>query len=83
MSPYVSDLMHSYEEVFPQELPIELPPMTDIQNDIDLLPSSALPNRVAYRMTTMEKEKLNREVQDLLDKEYKGQALVLMLSLSY
>ncbi|XP_075674896.1 uncharacterized protein LOC142644102 [Castanea sativa] len=64
------ELIKSFEDVFPNELPIELPPMRDIQHAIDFIPGSALPNRAAYRMTPMEKDELSRQVQELLDKGY-------------
>lgn len=64
----IKELIKSFEDVFPNELPTELPPMRDIQHAIDFIPSYALPNRVTYRMTPMENDELNRHLQELLDK---------------
>ena len=64
----IKELIKSFEDVFPNELPTELPPMRDIQHAIDFTPGFALPNRVAYRMIPMEKDELSRQVQELLDK---------------
>ena len=61
----IKELIKSFEDVFPNELPTELPPMRDIQHAIDFIPGSALPNKAAYRMTPMEKDELDRQVQEL------------------
>ena len=66
--PIVKVLMEAFEDVFPKDLPTELPPMRDIQYAINLEPGSTIPNRVAYRMTPMEKDELHRQVQELLTK---------------
>jgi hypothetical protein len=57
----VRELMHAYDDVFLKESPTIFPPMRDIQNGIDLIPSSSLPNKVAYRMGLEEKEELQRQ----------------------
>ena len=66
----IRELIKSFEDVFPNELPAELPSMRDIQHAINFISGSAFPNRVAYRMTPMENDELNRQVQKLLDEEY-------------
>ena len=53
--PTVKVLMEAFEDVFPKDLPIKLPPIRDIQHAIDLEPGSTIPNRATYRMTPMEK----------------------------
>ena len=42
--------------------------MRDIQHQIDLIPSSVLPNKPAYRMSPIEHEELTRQVDELLNK---------------
>ncbi|XP_028071101.1 uncharacterized protein LOC114273497 [Camellia sinensis] len=66
----VATLLEEYSDVFPQELPPDLPLMRDIQHRIDLVPRSALPNKSAYRMSPKEKEELQRQVEKLLAKGY-------------
>uniref|UniRef100_A0A2N9HUX4 Reverse transcriptase n=1 Tax=Fagus sylvatica TaxID=28930 RepID=A0A2N9HUX4_FAGSY len=66
----IQTVMQNYEDVFPNELPSDLPPLRDIQHQIDLVPGSSLPNRAAYRMTPLEKAELQKQIQDLLEKGY-------------
>ena len=44
--------------------------MRDIQHAIDLVPGAFLPNKVAYHMAPKEKEELQKQVQELLDRGY-------------
>ncbi|KAG5534031.1 hypothetical protein RHGRI_022247 [Rhododendron griersonianum] len=66
----ISKLLKEYVDVFPQELPPELPPLRDIQHCIDLVPGAPLPNKPAYRMSPREREEIQRQVTDLLEKDY-------------
>ncbi|XP_074292754.1 uncharacterized protein LOC141619634 [Silene latifolia] len=45
----VAPLIQRFQEVFPDELPIGLPPLRGIEHYVDLVPGSMLPNKPAYR----------------------------------
>ena len=53
-------LLEEFANLFPVELPDELPPMHEIQYQIDLEPGAALLNRPRYRMSLSEHGKLMR-----------------------
>jgi hypothetical protein len=42
----------------------------EIEHQIDLIPESTLPNCAAYKTNPEETKKIQRQVQDLLDREY-------------
>ena len=54
----IQQLMNAFDDVFPTDLPSDLPPMRD------------RPNRPAYRMTPLEREKLQKQVTELIQKRY-------------
>ncbi|KAF5960259.1 hypothetical protein HYC85_001468 [Camellia sinensis] len=64
----VATLLEEYSDVFPQELPPDLPSMQDIQHRIDLVPGSVLPNKSDLSYVSKGKEELQRQVKELLAK---------------
>ena len=64
----VEPILAEFVDVVPEEIPHGLPPMRDIQHQIDLVPGSVLPNKLAYWMSLKEHEELTRQVDELLNK---------------
>ena len=63
-------IIEEFCDVFPEELLAGLPPLRDIQHQIDLLPWSALPNKAHYRMSPREHEELRSQVEQLIAKGF-------------
>lgn len=66
----IRQIILGFEDMLPTELPSDLPPMRDILHCIDMDPSASLPNRPTYRMTPLEKAKIQKQVGELLAKGY-------------
>ncbi|XP_049405099.1 uncharacterized protein LOC125868514 [Solanum stenotomum] len=58
------------EDVFPDDTPKGLPPLTGIEHQIDFVPGSQLPNRPAYRSNPEDTKELQRQVEDCLKSGY-------------
>ena len=58
-------ILEEFIDVVPEEIPHGLPPMRDIQHQIDLVLGSVFPNKSAYRISPKEHEKLTRQVDEL------------------
>ncbi|XP_074290381.1 uncharacterized protein LOC141617104 [Silene latifolia] len=63
----VQMLLNEFGDVFPEELPLGLPPKRGIEHQIDLIPGATLPNKPAYRCNPEEAKELQRQVQELID----------------
>ncbi|XP_078444229.1 uncharacterized protein LOC144713509 [Wolffia australiana] len=66
--PEFTQLLEEYGDVFPAELPSELPPLRHIQHAIDLVPGATLPDLPHYWMVPVKYEELYTQVKDLLAK---------------
>jgi hypothetical protein len=62
----VQPLLQEYQDVFPEELPAELPPKRNIDHRIRLIPDSSPPWRPIYRMSPIELEAMRKELDKLL-----------------
>ena len=66
----VKTLLDGFVDMVPDELPSELPHLRDIEHAIDLAPGSQLSNLPHYRMNPKEREELNRQVEELLERGF-------------
>jgi len=56
--PEVAPIITRFADVFPNDLSDQLPPMSNIQHAIDLVPRATLPNLPHYQMNSMEHAEL-------------------------
>ena len=79
LHPLAQPLIHEFSDVLPDELPLGLPPARGIGHHIDLFPKAALPNRPAYRCNHTKTKVLQRQVEELIDRESMSPCSVLAL----
>ncbi|XP_020694112.1 uncharacterized protein LOC110107976 [Dendrobium catenatum] len=62
----IKPLLEAFADVFPEDLPNQLPSLRDIQHVIYLLPRASLPNLPHYRMNPTKHAELKKQVDELL-----------------
>jgi hypothetical protein len=63
-----SIIVNEFKDVFPDDLPSELPPRRDVDHRIELEPGQQPPSRPTYRMSQPELDELNRQLTELMSK---------------
>nr|KYP69622.1 Retrovirus-related Pol polyprotein from transposon 17.6 [Cajanus cajan] len=71
----VKILLKEFDDLFPPEGPMGLPPSRGIEHQIDLVPGASLPNRFAYRTNPQETKEIESQVQELLEKDWVRKSL--------
>ena len=65
-NPLTVKLLSQYKDVFPPDLPLQLPPKRNVDFKIDLYPDSSPPSRPTYRMSPTELDELKKQLDDLI-----------------
>ena len=71
----LSSLLQEFQDVFPDELPADLPPLRGIEHRIDLIPGAPLPNKAPYRVNPEETKEIQQQVQQLVDNDQVRESL--------
>ncbi|XP_042472267.1 uncharacterized protein LOC122054917 [Zingiber officinale] len=66
----VQQLLSNFVDLMVEDLPLGLPPMREIQHQIDLILGSSVPNRLTYNLSPKDAEELQRQVVELLQLGY-------------
>ncbi|TIA84783.1 hypothetical protein E3P99_04119 [Wallemia hederae] len=63
----LQQLIEEYKDIFPEQLPQELPPRRSVEHSIDLEEGAKPPSRSPYRLSFIEQEELKKQLRQLLD----------------
>jgi len=63
-------LLQEFDDMFPDNTPSGLPPLRGVEHQIDFVPGTSIPNRLAYRSNLEEMKELQRQVDELMEKGY-------------
>jgi hypothetical protein len=75
LSRAITNLLQEFKDVFPAEIPLGLPPLRGIKNQIDLILGASLPNRAVYMTNPEDTKEIQQQVQELLDNGYVRESL--------
>ncbi|KAL1914231.1 uncharacterized protein VTP21DRAFT_9654 [Calcarisporiella thermophila] len=70
MNKDIGEIIASYENVFPNELPAGLPPERTVDHHIELAPGTEPSSKATYRLSYPEMDKMHRQLQELLRKGF-------------
>ena len=59
----VIDVLESFRDVMPAELPKRLPPKREVDHKIELVPNATPPAKAPYRMSPPEQEELRKQLK--------------------
>ena len=65
--PKVLDVLESFKDVMPPELPKRLPPKREVDHKIELVPNAQPSAQAPYRMSPSELEELQKQLKELID----------------
>ncbi|RDX75913.1 hypothetical protein CR513_44155, partial [Mucuna pruriens] len=71
----VDSLLQEFIDVFPDEVPHGLPPLRGIKHQVDLISSCPIPNRPTYRTNLEETKEIQKQVNELLQKDFVMESL--------
>ncbi|RDX66152.1 Retrovirus-related Pol polyprotein from transposon opus, partial [Mucuna pruriens] len=71
----IDSLLQEFTNVFPDEVPHGLPSLKGIEHQIDLIPSCPIPHRPAYRTNPKETKEIQKQVNELLQKDFVRESL--------
>ena len=63
-------LVSEFQDIFPKEIPNQLPPLREINHSIPLVDGCTPPRRQPYRVSSSELEEIKRQLKDLIDKGF-------------
>ena len=66
----VQEILQDFEDVFPKDLPVGLPPAREVDHRIELIPGAEPPHRAPYRMSPQGLDELKKQLKDLTEKGY-------------
>ena len=75
LPPKIKSLLREFDDVFPKEGSIGLPPFRGIKHQIDLVLGASLPNRTTYIINPKETKEIGYQIQELLEKGWVQKSL--------
>ena len=74
----ITKLLNEYKHIVVDDIPNGLLPVRNISHCMDLILGASFPNKAPYRLTPTKNEELNRQVHELLHKNFNHRKLESM-----